>query len=185
MEKTEFKNETLEEIVKRMIILLPEFERRRKGHYWRSIITNLGEVFKEDKNAVKQLAMPNKTASKKKSTGAKVTRFKDLDRTFEAQPPCDGCPGSAAYIVTEAQAKILRTKKATQESRERAAIFDLTLNPFTSEADIIQRFEENPEAMKAWAEYQGINIPSSVKKAATMAKYIFEHFNTDSDDNKS
>lgn len=130
------------------------FQERKGGQVWKNIVMALCQVYREDRTAIYE-ALSDSTIKKFiPSGGAKVTRNKNL---VDTDAGCEGCPpvksiGSDKTVI-----------KPAPKQRE-----------FTSIEDILDSFDSSAGAIQAYAQMSGIVIPANVKKAETIAKYLFE-----------
>lgn len=170
--KKEFKNEAAYDLATTLQNHMVQFLTRKKGQEFRMIIMTISEVFQEDRYKVRQVLSDGKI-EQPTGGGAKIRRAKDEGHAImKNEQPCDGCPGSADFIIQEN----LRVIKGDQPKESTAKKIDPDTEPFTSEADILDRFTANANAMLAFCQDKGIEIPNSVKKPKTIAKYIWEFY---------
>lgn len=162
----EFKNKEAKAIVDALQAAAATFTARRRGGNYKAIILTLAQVYPEDRETIVATFNLGRTRDVIKSGGAKITRglSKPARRPNILNPPCDGCPGGrrtaaiAGRQTTPAPAPAAITAK------------------YTSPEAVMTAFKENAIAMAAFAQGQNIKLPSNAKKAETIAKYIYEHY---------
>lgn len=172
LNKKDFKNKAAYELANVLNEHMAKFMMRKKGQEFRMIIMTLSEVFQEDRYKVRSVLIGEKT-EEKTGGGAKIRRVSDEKLKPVTKPaPCDGCPGSANFIIEQNKAI---AKEANPPEKKEPSI-NPDIEPFTSEEDILDRFRANTGAMLAFCQDKEIEIPASVKKPGTIAKYIYAFY---------
>lgn len=180
-------NEKVEELVELMIELLPEFQKRRKGSMWKTMMMSLPQVFPEDRAEIllriQQVVLPDTGTAKptklqqvqqriaeKGKVGAKKKR---VEASTQDNYECPDCPKKQ----TTGKALHPDTVKAKKAGRaERLGIIKVSKpERFKSAADVLERFESNPIAMLNFCRNYEITT-GNAQDADALAQIIFEMY---------
>jgi len=160
----DFKTTEAKEIFESLQKHAASFSARKKGQQWKAILLTLASCFPEDRATI--FNSIGKPTDDRDSGGARIIRKRDQVKGTKKQPAggCEGCPKSAKQNTTGAKV----SKKSTTPAEA-----------FKSVNDVLDRFQNNANAMKAYAQSQQIKMPANVSKPETIAKYIVEHHQND------
>lgn len=172
----QYKNKAVETIMRQMMESLPEFNTRRKAGQWKGIIFALAETFPEDREQMYSEAF-SKPEGPRRKTKAKITRSKPKTAAGK-KPPCPDCPpavfgrsGFAAGSNTPAP----RVAKAGTADKEQAS----EPSKWGNVDEVLEAFEGSTEAMLAYCQASGVNLPPNIKDPKKIAGYIVNHENPD------
>lgn len=184
MKKTtdqEFISPIAEQLCEAMAAAMVEFTARKKGQEFRAIVFSIAETFREDRAKILFTFFPDQTQKKVQGGGANIIRPQDEKRKgSSAIVPCDGCPGSAGFVVAQQQRESIADK--TPETKRQSFTINPDQNPFKSVEDIMDRFENKPMAMRAFCQDKGIELHPSITKTRTIAIKIWDHYNRKKDE---
>ena len=198
--KLEFNDEGLQQLIDAMILVKPHYEAVNKGAHWRSQILSIAQVYPAEKNTIFRIfdnhptrlyAIPTgpapKVISKKKNKG-----YKDKD--------CEGCPGNIMDTSTSVHKQVDNPKvfrpsvlgelgdvPETQEIKKSItankgqepdppAVVNEDWVEYTWEA-VAFAFDEDSQAMKAFAQTKQIKMPANIKNVEKIAVYITAYLN--------
>ncbi len=175
--EVDYKNETVEELMEVLIKHRQVFFDKKSGAAWRSIVMTLGDRFPESRPAIHELFG---TTGEKKKTGGGARLFsgkKNMGKVYKEEE-CDDCPKSPSQVRSNVKRKPMHTVRGKGENHHRNKKVTSTPIELLNEAEILLRFESNAMAMTAYCTSQSIDFGRATK-AETLAKKIFEHFNSE------
>lgn len=184
-------NEKVEQLLDLMIELLPEFQNRRKGSMWKTMMMSFPQVFPEDRAEIllriQQVILPDAGTAKPtklqqvqeriaaKGKGSLTKRGRGTLEKLSSQEnyECPDCPKKQ----TTGKALHPDTVKAKKAGRaERLGIIKVSKpERFKSAADVLERFESNPIAMLNFCRNYEI-VTGNAQDADTLANIIFEMY---------
>ncbi len=186
IEQQPFVNENAKKLAMVFALVLEDFDTRKCGNLFRSMVFAASETYKEDKNKIRAVLVGDGIdASDDRGPLPHIQRQKDRKYQTKVEE-CDGCPGGDNYIIVQNEhyLKDRQIKKRDKKTTLEIPI-DPQTNPFASVEDILDRFEENAVAMAAFAQTQEIKLPGNVSKPRTIATYIFEHYQPEPEEEKT
>ena len=121
------------------------------------------EIYTEDRKLIHSF-FTKKKKHKDRDRTLPIVHQGGPKRTVNKESNCEGCPEVAVGTSTKV---IIEDPKIK---------LDKAVQAFASIDQVLERFESNTFAIRAFAQTQQITIPSSVSKPETAAKYIVEHY---------
>lgn len=171
-----FQDPEAERIFQALMAALGTFERKNKGQVFRSMMFGLADVYKSDRHKIMSVFQGTRAIREQKKTGA---RLAPKGKAKQVKQGCDGCGENSVSSADFAGKKVLRVGSKNGAQDKSIQHQD---SEFASIPDILDRFESNSNAMIAFCQAKGIALPNGVKKADTIAKYMFNHYQKETDE---
>lgn len=180
----QFKNANAEDLCKKVAEYYKDFEVKRKGHIFRGILLAIADVYTEDKALIYTFFKSTRKLVENPNPPKLHRGGRDGAKSKKVSSDCDTCPDVVSGtdpVATKARTikgtdskNGMRNKSGTRNQKNKGK-----QNPedvFTSIESILERFESNIFAMKAYCQSQGIEFSDRISKAETLAKVILKHY---------
>lgn len=157
-----FKNVNAEKMCEALQACALDFQDKRQGVGWRSIVFAVAAIYPEDR--AKILSLVETKQAKKKATGARLAPKNTGDAVVKKD--CENCPGAAHQVAA---------RNAKRKEPITGSYSFGQLEEVKTEQDVIDRFRGNGNVMRAYCDSMGISLPGNSRKPETIAKYILKH----------
>lgn len=175
IENSDFKNAACKQMALLMASQMDYADLNKKGDWWNSIWNALGELYPSDRGLLVMIYSSREELQKavikkpKLHHGGKRPDNKTIkNQRSYGDDDCDGCGDDGIQVITSSGQKVAPGTRTKVLQRKTIS--------FESVEDVLERFENNPIAMKAFATANGITLHVNASKPETIAKSIHQHF---------